>query len=247
MGRNDLVGDPGDELLRRAGWLATGSLAQGGQPLRQRAVSAAWQGARRLVPERARLALRRRVADRPWVEAMALADVDWSASKAFTVPPDSGSYIRLNVRGREPAGIVEPGTEYDALVHEIADAFRELTLDPGSEPAVERILLPDDIAGPEAPDGLPDLVVLWTRRRRVERVRSERFGAMDVPRTDVRSGQHRPLGYMVGVAPWLNGSGDGSFGQDRGSLVDLAPTVLTLLDVPVPEALQGSPLTQLVG
>lgn len=246
MGQNLLVGEPGDELLRRAGWLATGGLAEDGRPLRTRAVSAVWQAARKVVPEQARLALRRRVADRQWLEAMALADVDWPATKAFTVPPDTGSYIRLNVRGREPAGTVEPGAEYDAVVRAIAAAFSELTLDPGGEPAVERILFPDDILGPEAPDGMPDLVVLWTRERRVERVRSERFGAIDVPRTDVRTGQHRPLGYVVGVAPWLPASGEPSFGEVEGTLLDLAPTVLSVLGVPLPPSLEGSPLASLV-
>lgn len=246
MGQNHLVGDPGDELLRRAGWLATGGLVQGSLPLRTRVMSVAWQGARRLVPERARLALRRRVADQPWLEAMALADVDWPGTRAFTVPPDTGSYIRLNVRGREPAGIVEPGAEYDELVRQIADAFRGLTLDPGGESAVETVLLPDDIVGPEALDGMPDVVVLWTRERRVERVRSDRFGVIDVAHTDVRSGQHRPFGYIAGAAPWLQPSGEPALGEVGGTLVDLAPTVLSMLGVPVPASLEGSPVPELL-
>jgi predicted AlkP superfamily phosphohydrolase/phosphomutase len=34
--------------------------------------------------------------------------------------------IRINLRGREPEGVVEPGAEYEAFRREIADALTVL-------------------------------------------------------------------------------------------------------------------------
>ncbi len=51
-----------------------------------------------------------------------LKAIDWSGTQAWYC--ESGG-IRINLRGREPEGIVEPG-EYDALCDQIINAAREL-------------------------------------------------------------------------------------------------------------------------
>src|SRR5262249_33893486 len=47
--------------------------------------------------------------------------------RAYAMPlnEESGA-IRINLRGREPDGLVAPGDEYDALVSELREAFLEL-------------------------------------------------------------------------------------------------------------------------
>ncbi len=53
------------------------------------------------------------------LEGLWIDSVDWARSRAFAEPDLSTAFIRLNVRGREPAGIVEPGEEYEQLLAEI--------------------------------------------------------------------------------------------------------------------------------
>src|SRR5690606_2248297 len=36
------------------------------------------------------------------------ADIDWYRTRAFCLPTDLEGYVRLNVKGREPQGVVEP-------------------------------------------------------------------------------------------------------------------------------------------
>ena len=50
---------------------------------------------------------------------LSFRDIDWSRSKAYSFGRHYGS-IYLNVRGREPQGIVNPGAEYHALCDQIA-------------------------------------------------------------------------------------------------------------------------------
>ncbi|HZP73581.1 MAG TPA: alkaline phosphatase family protein [Gaiellaceae bacterium] len=246
MGANRLVGDPAPEVLRRANWLV--SDRESGRPaLKARLRSRAWQEARRVVPERIRLAMRRRLADREWVGELALQGIAWEETRAFAVPPDAGSYVRLNVRGREPAGIVEPGIDYARATDELARLFGDLRLGPDGEPAVDRVLRAAELGGrPDGSDGTPDVLVVWSKTARVERVHSDLIGTVEVPRTDGRTGQHRPLGFVAGVGPGIAAAGSAIVGTDQATLLDVAPTALALLGVPQPSALPGSPIAALV-
>ena len=67
--------------------------------------------ARRVIPERVRASLSRRLPGRRQ-EAL-LADLfaqgtDWERTTAFSLPSLYTGFIRVNLRGREPAGIVAP-------------------------------------------------------------------------------------------------------------------------------------------
>ena len=44
---------------------------------------------------------------------------DWSRTRAFSIPDSFVGMIRVNLAGREPAGIVEPGAEYEETVAEL--------------------------------------------------------------------------------------------------------------------------------
>src|SRR5512136_1046181 len=48
---------------------------------------------------------------------LSFADVDWSRTRAYSL--GFGGPIFVNLLGREPQGIVRPGTEYDRLLEQI--------------------------------------------------------------------------------------------------------------------------------
>jgi predicted AlkP superfamily phosphohydrolase/phosphomutase len=105
----------------------------------------------RLVPDRAALEVTAR---------LLAAGTDWSRTRAFAVPNDPCGAVRLNLRGRERDGIVDP-TEAEELEREIEAgllSFRE----PDGEAAVTAVERIADLepAGPRS-DLLPDLVVRW--------------------------------------------------------------------------------------
>ena len=61
-----------------------------------------------------------RVKFRSWVDKLQLAsrlhDIDWYSTKAYADPHvEIFNTIWINLKGREPQGIVEPGTEYEEL------------------------------------------------------------------------------------------------------------------------------------
>jgi predicted AlkP superfamily phosphohydrolase/phosphomutase len=85
---------------------------------------------------------------------------DWARTRAVAVPGENKGYVRLNLKGREREGIVDPA-KADDLMGTIAEGmltFRDVDGSP-SVVSVERM---SDLAGDRdfAP-GLPDLVVSW--------------------------------------------------------------------------------------
>jgi len=89
---------------------------------------------------------------------------DWSTTRYFTLPLDLNGYLRVNLKGRDAQGIVDPGAELEALLDELTDdllALRDLRDD---KPIVSDVVRVDDLVGPDAPRRfmLPDLIVTWT-------------------------------------------------------------------------------------
>ena len=116
--------------------------------------------ARRILPERMRVTTSRRL-PRETRERL-LADQfrsgsDWSRTRAFAIPSPYTSLVRLNLRGREPEGIVEPGGDAEAVLDELERELGRLTDPVTGEPAVRRVARTRELFGADASDALPDL------------------------------------------------------------------------------------------
>ncbi len=75
--------------------------------------------------------------------------IDWPGTHAFCDPamPEG---IRVNLRGRERDGIVEPGEEYERIVSDILQAAEETTADGADEPLVKAVRREELYTGPHA-------------------------------------------------------------------------------------------------
>ena len=174
---------------------------------------------------------------------------DWSATRYFALPMDHAGYMRVNLAGREPCGIVQPGPEYRALCDELREALlsvRDITTD---EPIVERVYRVEDLAPAAAPhrDRLPDLVVTWGRQSAIRSRGIYRPGYGAIRWNDngvlpsLRSGNHRGNGWFIALGP----------GIEAGSRVpghhisDVAPTVLRWLGTARENDGHGKPIPPL--
>jgi len=147
--------------------------------------------------------------------------------------------IRLNVADRDPFGSIQPGEEYDAACAELTcelEALRDTTT---GEPVVEAVLRADVVFGEGLHPNIPDLIVRFRRSRPITSVTSPRVGTVSTAtRAERRTGDHTPHSRL-----WAHGPGIAAGRSVKGGHVfDLAPTVLKLLDVPVPAGLDGSAL-----
>jgi predicted AlkP superfamily phosphohydrolase/phosphomutase len=219
----------------------TRSNGAGPDSLRRRMARSAYRWLNPRMPAGVRRGLRRvmpAVVD--GVKAGAGERVDWAKTRAFadTAPGE----IWLNVKGREPAGIVAPGHEYRALRRTIADALRACIDVETGQPVVEAVWMREDLyQGPYA-DRAPDLYV----QLKDTMFRGFRIGDQTVmmPRRrpanprEVMSGGHRPDGILV-----IHGPGAHAGARLTGArLQDIAPTVLHAFGHPIPDDLDGTVL-----
>jgi predicted AlkP superfamily phosphohydrolase/phosphomutase len=178
----------------------------------------------------------------------AMAGQRTGASKSINLDPERSSCfpveigpmvgaIRLNIRGREPAGILSPGDEATAFCERLTQDLLQLTDPVTGRPAVQRVLRIGDIChGPQL-DRLPDLLVEWdlessfgsTRAGNGQggmvRVDSPRAGPVEVINTESRTGEHRMHGLLVARGPGLVPS---RLNHDI-SVHDLAPTMARMM------------------
>lgn len=90
-------------------------------------------------------------------------NVDWSRSVAYSYGRGIGP-IYLNVRGREPHGIVEPGEEYQRIRQEIAQRALAYRHPDTGEPMVREVLWPEAIYHGDHVQEAPDLILVPARR-----------------------------------------------------------------------------------
>ncbi|MCP4330667.1 MAG: hypothetical protein GY791_19920 [Alphaproteobacteria bacterium] len=163
-------------------------------------------------------------------------------TRAIALPNNRTGAIRLNLVGREPFGRVQPGNEASALSAEIADEFRALVLPGTKTPIVEWVRPVDEIFGPDHHPDLPDILVRFRHDLGIlEACESPRLGRVRVAINrayNPRTGDHTPESRL-----WLRSTAIAD-GQDLppAHALDIAPTVLRLLDVPVPNWMDGRPL-----
>ena len=160
----------------------------------------------------------------------------WPKMKAFALPSFSEGYIRINLQGREPDGIVNP-SEYDALCEELTQQLQKLTNARTGEPIVKQVVRTRQSASAQDPK-LPeaDLVVIW-QEQPADVVDHPEFGRIG-PVPYRRTGSHRGRGFLTVRGPNIEAGST----LPEGHGVDLAPTILELMDAPIPDYFDGKPL-----
>jgi predicted AlkP superfamily phosphohydrolase/phosphomutase len=171
--------------------------------------------------------------ERPSVPTpFAKLNVDWSKTKAWG---DGGYYSRisLNVRGREPRGIVEP-SEYESLRTELI-AKLEAIPDQNGQPIGTKVFRPEELY--QQRNGVPpDLMVYfgnlaWRSAGTVGRSSVYTF-ENDTGPDDANHGQY---GIFIVRPPAAK---NGLKLRDL-EIQDIAPTILKILGVPIPSDMEG--------
>jgi hypothetical protein len=162
----------------------------------------------------------------------------WPRMKAFALPSFGDGLVRINVKGREPNGLVDPN-DYHTVCDEVSEILFGLRDARNGVPMVFDIIrtrkdpLTDDDRLSDA-----DLVVAWQDDFCTDVAESPRFGRLG-PYPHYRAGSHRHRGFICASGPGIQ---PGS-AVEGGHVMDLAPTILQLLDVPIPEHIDGTPLS----
>jgi predicted AlkP superfamily phosphohydrolase/phosphomutase len=231
-----------DEMLSRV--LHGPAASRPKQGLLRRIGEALPLGLRRTLTNSVPQALKNRIMTK-W----ATGGVQWERTAAFTLRADLNGYIRLNLQGREPRGMVRPD-QADTLLQRISEGLQSFRDADTDQPLIEEVCRSDRVfpAGDRSVR-LPDLIVRWSPTSgAVHRaIASPQFGRIEretpgrIP--NGRSGNHAPKGFLLAKGPGIAAGARLEAGAD---ILDLAPTALARLGARSGVPLDGRILTQLI-
>jgi predicted AlkP superfamily phosphohydrolase/phosphomutase len=166
--------------------------------------------------------------------------VDWSKTKAWG---DGGYYSRifLNLKGREPQGIVDPG-EYDRLRSELIQRIEAIPDEKG-RPIGTKVFRPEDLY--KVRNGVaPDLLVYFGNLawRSAGTVGWDSIHTFEND-TGPDDANHGAYGIFVAMPA------GGKVGRVKLSglqIQDIAPTILKILDLPIPDDMEGKVISEAI-
>lgn len=172
---------------------------------------------------------------------LSFADVDWSRTVAYSL--GNVGQIYLNVAGREPQGTVKPGEEYERVRVKIIDQLAKLRDPDTGECVVESIYRREDIYHGEMLEYAADIVFI-PKRLEYFGFGEYEFGSHKIIESMRRgiSGTHRMNGIFLAYGAPIKAGVE----VTGASLIDLAPTILHLMSLPVPQRMDGQVLTEAI-
>jgi predicted AlkP superfamily phosphohydrolase/phosphomutase len=160
-------------------------------------------------------------------------DVDWANTVAYS----KGNYgqIFINLKGREPEGIVEPGAEYLRTRDHLINQLRQVVAPDTSEPLIGMIATKEEIYNGPHFDDAPDICFLPRDMRYLT------LGNMDFNSNEFivdafgNSGGHRMNGVFMACGPNLKSGRE----VEQISICDVAPSLLYRLGMGIPDDFDG--------
>jgi len=165
--------------------------------------------------------------------------VDWLETKAFS--EERRGNIWLNVKDRDPLGIVNSGREYDEIVQYIQQELPKLTHPDTGETVIRKVWRRQELFNGEFTTSFPDLIVEATipdvfRHSAISGVPQPiELASKGMMRGLPTSGGHRHEGILIAAGPQIRPG----VSIPRSDLIDVTLNALCLLGLPVPIGIEG--------
>ncbi len=166
-------------------------------------------------------------------------DIDWSQTKAWATGYTGQIY--LNMRHREPQGVIEP-RDYHKVLDELTEKMKAIT-GPNGEKLNTQVFRRTEIhPGPRSRFG-PDLFMNFDECRwNISELIGYGRGVLYSHETTLGpdDGGHGQYGFFAMAGPGIPGLGK----LQNLDLRDIAPTVLSIMGIEVPEDMEGNVLVK---
>jgi predicted AlkP superfamily phosphohydrolase/phosphomutase len=178
-----------------------------------------------------------------WKNAIA-----WDRTRAFLIENANEGYLRINLKGREPLGIVEPGAEYQALCGDLCRTAAAMRNPDTGKPAALAVYRTDDLCDGPCRSHMPDVVIVWDPDARVttELLIAEdglvRSPAPACGLPPYYTGNHVPNAFGIACGPEV----PAGLVRPGVSILDIAPTILRYFGIDPPAHMAGTVLHELI-
>jgi len=170
-------------------------------------------------------------------------NINWEQTQAYSYYWETAPWV--NLRGRQPQGIVAPGEQYEQVRAQLSELISSARDAATGQPAASRVFRREELyAGPHL-DAIPDIGVQWNEKITLKGPliadfqghRLEVEPAITVPGI---TGGHAPEGTVIVYGPRVRSGAQ--IAQAR--IEDITPTLLRLLGQPVPGYMDGEALDE---
>lgn len=180
---------------------------------------------------------------------LVFSEMDWQNTKVYCFGRESTNLF-INRKDRFPMGIVNPGKEYESLRDVLIDKLMTLRDPESGEQVVDKVFKNEEVYHGECLDSAPDLLVTWKNSEYTSwpgySDRNHSIFESSLEHSDFnewsslqKGGNHRPNGIFMVNGHTINSNLE-LFGSE---IIDVAPTVLFMMDVPIPSDMDGKILT----
>ncbi len=173
------------------------------------------------------------------------SDIDWSKTKAYSIGVLSPIYI--NLKGREPEGIIEQGKEYDSVIEDLINELHTLKDPETNEHIVDYVLKRNDCFTGQYAYEAPDLAVIMKNLQYLGKgnhtgvLTSFQTNKLFEPthNADSATGTHRMNGVIILNSDYIKQK---TIINDA-KIADVAANVLYMMGLPIPRDMDGKILT----
>lgn len=170
---------------------------------------------------------------------MSWRDIDWERTSAYAVGGNLGG-VFVNLKGREPSGMVSPGKEYESIREGLSDRLMELADPDTGESVVEKVWKREELYDGPFLSRIPD-VVFSTRGNKYMAFGLHEFATNRIMAPSPWfSGSHSPEGILIMAGDPCESNKELKF----ASIEDIAPTVLHLMGFQIPTDMDGRVLEE---
>jgi len=163
---------------------------------------------------------------------VSIYDIDWSKTKVYSLPGVGQIYI--NLKGREPSGIVNPGEEYEKLVNYIIKRMKNLIDPETGKHVIDKVFRKEEIWYGRHLDKMPDIQLLPKRYYAI-------FPTFEFSSAHIFTkvygiyARHDLNGILVMYGPNIKKG----VKIERARIIDMAPTILYAMGLKVPVNIDG--------
>lgn len=168
--------------------------------------------------------------------AFASSDIDFTQTRVYC--PATYGLLRVNVRGRDPMGTVDPQNEYEQLREHVISSLYDLTDSETGEKVVKRVYRKEELyRGPYAEEG-PDLV--FETYHKYFPLPLLTYGGFFRNVGEMGNGNHRDNGFIALFGPGIEKGKE----IEGSNIMDIAPTISFLQGCTIPSDMDGKVLTK---
>jgi predicted AlkP superfamily phosphohydrolase/phosphomutase len=176
--------------------------------------------------------------------------IDWSRTKAYS-EEDRGN-IWINVKGCQQQGTVEPGREYEAVRDRLIKELRNMRDPETGKRIVRQVFKKEDIYEGPYLEKAPDILFLqnsdgysYIQRKSDPHKNSNAWIAKLTPEEadQLPSASHRLEGILIAKGEGIK---RGETFAQGANIMDVAPTILYLMGLPIPREMDGKVLERFI-